>query len=166
MYNTVYTSLALIQESIHICSIHNNVHVNTCESHVKALTNAKPHKAFFTTVSKLLMSSLFYLHPCLSLPVHENTTKKHKHCFTKQKCKSAMTILFEYVFHQNNRQCNHVVSPNYYTTTLLGVSKPQCSVREERKCVHVLMRDERKKQARSNKQQGKATQHTQGSHFS
>ena len=34
--------------------------------------------------------------------------------------------------------------------------------------VHVLMRDEkegRKKQARSNKQQGKATQHTQGSHF-
>ena len=32
--------------------------------------------------------------------------------------------------------------------------------------VHVLMRDEkegRKKQARSNKQQGKATQHTQGS---
>ena len=27
------------------------------------------------------------------------------------------------------------------------------------------MRDERKKQARSNKQQGKATQHTQGSHF-
>ena len=35
--------------------------------------------------------------------------------------------------------------------------------------IHVLMRDEkegRKKQARSNKQQGKATQHTQGSHFS
>ena len=35
--------------------------------------------------------------------------------------------------------------------------------------VHVLMRDEkegRKKQARSNKKQGKATQHTQGSHFS
>ena len=35
--------------------------------------------------------------------------------------------------------------------------------------VQVLMRDEkegRKKQARSNKQQGKATQHTQGSHFS
>ena len=34
--------------------------------------------------------------------------------------------------------------------------------------IHVLMRDEkegRKKQARSNKQ-GKATQHTQGSHFS
>ena len=34
---------------------------------------------------------------------------------------------------------------------------------------HVLMRDEkegRKKQAKSNKQQGKATQHTQGSHFS
>ena len=33
--------------------------------------------------------------------------------------------------------------------------------------VHALMRDEkegRKKQARSNKQQGKATQHTQGSH--
>ena len=38
-------------------------------------------------------------------------------------------------------------------------------------CVHVcvLMRDEkegRKKQTRSTKQQGKATQHTQGSHFS
>ena len=35
--------------------------------------------------------------------------------------------------------------------------------------IHVLMRDEkegRKKQARLNKQQGKATQHTQGSHFS
>ena len=35
--------------------------------------------------------------------------------------------------------------------------------------LHVLMRDEkegRKKQARSNKQQDKATQHTQGSHFS
>ena len=35
--------------------------------------------------------------------------------------------------------------------------------------VHVLMRDEKegiKKQARSNKQQGKATQHTRGSHFS
>ena len=35
--------------------------------------------------------------------------------------------------------------------------------------IHVSMRDEkegRKKQARSNKQQGKATQHTQGSHFS
>ena len=35
--------------------------------------------------------------------------------------------------------------------------------------IHVLMRDEkegRKKQARSNKQQGKATQHTQGNHFS
>ena len=35
--------------------------------------------------------------------------------------------------------------------------------------IHVLMRDEkegRKKQARSNKQQGKATQHTKGSHFS
>ena len=35
--------------------------------------------------------------------------------------------------------------------------------------IHVLMRDEkegRKKQARSNKQQGKVTQHTQGSHFS
>ena len=34
--------------------------------------------------------------------------------------------------------------------------------------MHVLMRDEkegRKKQARSNKQQGKATQHTQGSHI-
>ena len=34
--------------------------------------------------------------------------------------------------------------------------------------VHVLMREEkerRKKQARSNKQQGKATQHTQGSHL-
>ena len=34
--------------------------------------------------------------------------------------------------------------------------------------IHVLMRDEkegRKKQARSNKQQGKATQHTQGSHL-
>ena len=34
--------------------------------------------------------------------------------------------------------------------------------------LHVLMRDEkegRKKQARSNKQQGKATQHTQGSTF-
>ena len=33
----------------------------------------------------------------------------------------------------------------------------------------ILMRDEkegRKKQARSNKRQGKATQHTQGSHFS
>ena len=33
--------------------------------------------------------------------------------------------------------------------------------------MHVLMRDEkegRKKQARSNKQHGKATQHTQGSH--
>ena len=29
--------------------------------------------------------------------------------------------------------------------------------------IHVLMRDGRKKQARSNKQQGKATQHTQGS---
>ena len=38
-------------------------------------------------------------------------------------------------------------------------------------CTHIimLMRDEkegRKKQARSSKQQGKATQHTQGSHFS
>ena len=36
-------------------------------------------------------------------------------------------------------------------------------------CVYMLMRDEkegRKKQAMSNKQQGKATQHTQGSHFS
>ena len=35
--------------------------------------------------------------------------------------------------------------------------------------IHVLMRDEkegRKKEARSNKQQDKATQHTQGSHFS
>ena len=35
--------------------------------------------------------------------------------------------------------------------------------------VHVLMRDEkegRKKQAMSNKQRGKATQHTQGCHFS
>ena len=35
--------------------------------------------------------------------------------------------------------------------------------------IYMLMRDEkdgRKKQARSNKQQGKATQHTQGSHFS
>ena len=35
--------------------------------------------------------------------------------------------------------------------------------------VHVLMRDEkegRKKQARLNKQRGKAIQHTQGSHFS
>ena len=35
--------------------------------------------------------------------------------------------------------------------------------------MHVLMRDEkeeRKKQARLNKQRGKATQHTQGSHFS
>ena len=35
--------------------------------------------------------------------------------------------------------------------------------------IHVLMRDEkegRKKQARSNKQQGKATQHTQDSHSS
>ena len=35
--------------------------------------------------------------------------------------------------------------------------------------IHVLMRDEkegRKKQARSNKQQGKVTQHTQGNHFS
>ena len=35
--------------------------------------------------------------------------------------------------------------------------------------IHVLMRDEkegREKQARSNKQQGKATQHTQDSHFS
>ena len=34
--------------------------------------------------------------------------------------------------------------------------------------MHVLMRDEkegRKKQARSNKQQGKVTQHTQSSHF-
>ena len=34
--------------------------------------------------------------------------------------------------------------------------------------IYVIMRDEkeeRKKQARSNKQQGKATQHTQGSHF-
>ena len=40
---------------------------------------------------------------------------------------------------------------------------------EAREHVHVLMRDEnkgRKKQARSNKQQSKATQHTQGSHFS
>ena len=37
------------------------------------------------------------------------------------------------------------------------------------KRLHMLMRDEkegRKKQARSNKQQCKATQHTQGSHFS
>ena len=36
-------------------------------------------------------------------------------------------------------------------------------------CIHVLMRDEkegRKKQTKSNKQQGKATQHTQGNHFS
>ena len=35
--------------------------------------------------------------------------------------------------------------------------------------IHALMRDEkkgRKKKARSNKQQGKATQHTQGSDFS
>ena len=35
--------------------------------------------------------------------------------------------------------------------------------------IHVLMRngkEGRKKQGRSNKQQGKATQHTQGSHFS
>ena len=34
--------------------------------------------------------------------------------------------------------------------------------------MYIFMRDEkegRKKQARSNKQQGKATQHTQGSHF-
>ena len=48
-----------------------------------------------------------------------------------------------------------------------------CSCETDCKCkyiiIHVLMRDEkegRKKQARSNKQQGKATQHTQGSHFS
>ena len=42
-------------------------------------------------------------------------------------------------------------------------------VRKGRKGVHVLMKDEkeeRKKHARSNKQQGKATQHTQGSRFS
>ena len=34
--------------------------------------------------------------------------------------------------------------------------------------VHVLMRDEKevRKKEESNKQQGKATQHTQGSHFS
>ena len=46
-----------------------------------------------------------------------------------------------------------------------------CSSREEIRMkvhrMHVLMRDEKegRKQARSNKQQGKATQHTQGSHF-
>ena len=35
-------------------------------------------------------------------------------------------------------------------------------------CVHVreMKKEGKKKQARSNKQQGKATQHTQGSHFS
>ena len=39
-----------------------------------------------------------------------------------------------------------------------------CDVGSECTCIHVLMRDEkeeRKKQARSNKQQGKATQYTQ-----
>ena len=33
-------------------------------------------------------------------------------------------------------------------------------------CVDINENEGRKKQARSNKQQGKATQHTQGSHFS
>ena len=71
--------------------------------------------------------------------------------------------------------------------TLISVSSPAQQMRERimksaftfyatsrleklaKLCVHVLMRDEkkgRKKQARSRKQQGKATQHTQGSHFS
>ena len=44
-----------------------------------------------------------------------------------------------------------------------------CEVMHSLNCVlHLYMRDEkegRKKQARSNKQQGKAAQHTQGSHF-
>ena len=43
----------------------------------------------------------------------------------------------------------------------------RCSTNRARK-VYVLMRDEkeeRKEQTQSNKQQGKATQHTQGSHY-
>ena len=62
-------------------------------------------------------------------------------------------------------------------TTTLGLKLHLCDVmRKVREMgtvsaiiIHVLMRDEkggRKKQARSDKQQGKATQHTQGSHFS
>ena len=50
---------------------------------------------------------------------------------------------------------------------VLGVSA-QFRGSYDRLYIHVLMRDEkegRKKQARSNKQ-GKATQHTQGSHLS
>ena len=47
----------------------------------------------------------------------------------------------------------------------------ELAIENSRRYVHVLMRDEkegRKKQAGSNKQQGKATQHTRsrGSHFS
>ena len=55
------------------------------------------------------------------------------------------------------------------TLALPFVSTLMCTHVTASVFVHVLMRDERegrKKQARSNKQQGKATQHTQGSHFS
>ena len=65
------------------------------------------------------------------------------------------------------------LSSQRYSTRQTSQSEPT-HVRELpglQRCmyIHVLMRDEkegRKKQARSNKQQGKATQHTQGSHFS
>ena len=61
-------------------------------------------------------------------------------------------VLLLYIVHL----CDHIASISIAKNDVNGIH------------IHVLMRDEmegRKKQASSNKQ-GKATQHTQGSHFS
>ena len=70
-------------------------------------------------------------------------------------------------------KCTHTMQSSELWEIIASVpdlpSSGDLEPRLGKKHVHVLMGDEkegRKKQARSNKQQGKATQHTQGSHFS
>ena len=59
-----------------------------------------------------------------------------------------------------------IITLYLFRDSTINLMLTQCLYRIQ---MYVLMRDEkegRNKQARSNKQQGKATQHTQGSHFS
>ena len=99
----------------------------------------------------LLYTSVCYIHVCML----------YAHSYTCLYATCICTLLYMSVCYVYMHTLIHVCMLYAHFYTL-------CVCYSIITFIHVLMRDEkegRKKQARSNKQQGKATQHTQGSHF-
>ena len=108
-----------------------------------------------------------YTTHCVYIHVHVYIHTLHTvytcvHTYTTQCIHACVHTVHTYI--------THVLSPKSHSCTVLYMEIYMHSTLAFKKVdVHVVMRDKkegRKKQARSNKQQGKATQHTQGSHFS